>query len=248
MKTLVFHNVRDLRQISPCLFYTELCNIEFTSLTKLGHHCQCNLQTKQFESTQQLVDSMKSINSNLNFLNSVNDLHFLSKINGQNENINVQEQECYFNQVCDILSQWIENGNINVRLDFKINIPNRNYTDYQYCEKLAICLCKKIDGDGKTECVQLLKEFNFESPHYGGDRHHFYNAIIVNDRVRIATHMQNASSIRQSLLESTQIHFVIQLMKMNQSSQGNKKLIDCKCPTIPTVIELDSSDVDTYNF
>ena len=256
VKTLILHNVNYLDQISPCTFYKELCNIEFTSLTKVGYRGKCNFQTKKFESTQHLVDSMKSINSNVAFLNGIQDLHLSSQICIESENINVKQREYYFDQVCDILLQWIENGNINVSLDFAISIPNRSCTDYEYCEKFALCLCKKIDnknnnnlnkdninGDGKTaaKCVKLLKVFEFESPYYGGDSYHFCNQIILNNRVRVGAHMKDTSCNKFYNSTPAQIHFVIQLIKINETFRGKKKLIDCKCWN-DTLLDISESD------
>ena len=243
-----------LEQISPCIFYKELCNIEFTSLVSTSYNDLKEFQTKPFESPKQLVDCMKSIDNNPTFLNSVSDFYLSSKINAEHENTDVDQRQRSLDQICDILSQWFENGNINVLLDFKITIPNRNDTDYGYCEKFADCLSNKISIDINDKCnncdefsidlndVQIFPKPKFVSPYYGGSQNHFCNIIGLNNRVRVGTHMNAARLIDRGYGWEYDyysyhydydirynIYFVVKLIKMGQKFGDKKKLIHCDC-------------------
>ena len=217
-----------LNLISPCLFLSGLCNINFTSLRKLRYaprQPQNKLQTKPFESTQQLLNGMQIINSNSNVLNSMNDLCLQATIDAQFEHTVAIQRDGYFEQICDILSQWIDNWNINVYLQFDImNTSNMN-TDFKYSHQFALCLCDKISnrfepnniyhhkinnsnsndnstdlGDEKeiNEYLKLLKQKQFVSPYYGGNSKHFYNAVRINDRTLLRVHMKDKNTTSMS--------------------------------------------------
>lgn len=224
--------VERLSSISPNLFIQGLSNIKFPSIKKFATTaCEgdefeyCDLQTKPFESTQQLLNGMQIINSNSNVLNSMNDLCLQATIDAQFEHTVAIQRDGYFEQICDILSQWIDNWNINVYLQFDImNTSNMN-TDFKYSHQFALCLCDKISnrfepnniyhhkinnsnsndnstdlGDEKeiNEYLKLLKQKQFVSPYYGGNSKHFYNAVRINDRTLLRVHMKDKNTTSMS--------------------------------------------------
>ena len=225
VESLKLKNLSDLNpiNISPDLFVTSLSGIEYTSLKYLRaphtderyrkYFC---LQTAPFDSTQQLRNAMRSINSNKSLINSINDLHLQSTINVQVENTIEKQRDLYFDQISDILLQWINNGNKNVLLTFTLNKVTREQSDYKYGEKFALCLGNKMDDWNNTNdahgekfgCVKLLQMGLFAAPYYGSDTYRFNNTTTLNKRVYIAI-----SSEHQNRYDF-QIKFLVQVKKI----------------------------------
>ena len=127
--SLTLDNVNGLLNISPCLFIKALHDVEFSSLKNLcaSSICirninYCIFQTKTFKSTHQLANVMKLMNNNGRLINRINNICFSTIIYSQD---NDDSDTYYFEQICDILRQWIANGNKNILILIK----------------LAMCLC-----------------------------------------------------------------------------------------------------------
>ena len=199
MRSLALGNLNNLWRFPPCLFIKALHDVEFSSLKNLHSpplnvkNIYCQLQTQSFESTHQLANGMKLINSNIGLINGINNLYLSTIIRGDERDSDDSDNENDFEQICDILHEWIENGKKNILLSIKIAINTQD--DNKYCEKFAVCLCNKIDTKNSknnekmqsdnSNCVESLKKQNFTSTCYGGNSSHCKNEIFVNDRVTI---------------------------------------------------------------
>ena len=246
MTLLELDSLNNLRSTSPCLFIKALHGVEFYSL-KVLHGYQstcientnyCQLQTNPFKSTRQLADGMKLINGNATLINSINNLYLSTIIQSRDgNNINdgdESENSNYFDQICDILHEWIENGKKNILLSIKIAI--NTHDDCSYCEKFAVCLYDKIDTKNtrnnekirSDNCVELLQKQNFTSPYYGGSVSHCNNEISIKDRVRIGVHMSNMYNIGLSG-QGFGMEFTVQVLNMSDDFGHKQNLIHCNC-------------------
>ena len=248
IRSLQLRNVNNLNHILPCQFLTRLNEIEFTSLdtlreTRFGKYC--DLQTKEFESTQQLAHGMKSINDNASLVKSISNLYLRTAIDVESEN-STQERNCYFGAICDILSQWIDDGNKNILLRFTLSNTSDAESDYKYGQEFGVCLCNKIDKnvmmsddniinqeDGTSGYVEsLLGKGKFVSPYYGGDSKHFHNIFVINNRVRIGIH--NPSRGINSGFDFgepgiNRFEFAVQGIKLGDNFEQTGILMPCVC-------------------
>ena len=155
------------------------------------------MQTKPFESTVQLSNGMQLIKNAKYLANIVNDIYFTTQIDAYSENTPKRGE--YFDQVCEILSQWFKNEHKNVLLHFDIESASDKFTDFKYSQQLADCLYNKIcDDDDKNnanadEDMTPLAKGKFVAPYYGGVDSHFDNTVIINDRIAIGIHMDDKS-------------------------------------------------------
>lgn len=242
IKVLQLVNVEVLNCVSPDLFLRGLHNIELKSLKKFTETKQvehfnkyCDLQTKPFESTVQLTNGMKLIKNSEYLSNSVNNIYFQTKINANLENI--PQRGDYFDQICDILCQWYENGNKNVLLRFEIESTSIKYTDFEYSQQFATCLYDKIrivgdkdklDAANTDTGIAPLAKGKFVSPYYGGNAKHCSNTIIINDRIAMGIHMNDQSGSMVTMISMQLIVQVVAKGQVFDEKQG-LILIPCKC-------------------
>ena len=239
IESLTLQQVTNLKNISPHLFLKGLNNIQFTTLKTIdtkywGQEEYCDLQTKSFESTQQLVNAMKLLNSNTKLENVIDNVRFETAIDAKIEN--TMQRDEYFEQISDILFKWMKNPYKRAFLQFKISNTSDENSDFKYCEQLATCLSNKnkIEDENVRQLWKSLKEEQFIGPYYGGDSIHFYNTISINDRLRVAVHMPQIQDDDMNTYElEREIEFVVE---MKASTVGHililgppKDLINCTC-------------------
>lgn len=234
-------NLTNLRSISPNAFLLGLNNIQFRSLKSIttskspsvaiAGTNRCELQTKEFESTQELVDAMNLIKNNNTLDSSMNRICLSSKIDAKHESINTRQRDSYFEQISDILLKWMNYPNKRVELHFTIKTDTLDDTDFKYGEQFAICLCNEIDN---INVLKSLENEQFTGPYYGGKRLHFCKNIVINDRIRMGIHMQdvldNITNGDDGLQLETNINFSIEMIANSLSVENlNHELISCHC-------------------
>ena len=243
-----------LNHISPYLFVVGLSDIEFTSLNKIdtttwGYGDEyCRLQTNPFKSTQELIHTINLLNNNTKLESAINNMYLQSDIDGKLEN--TRRRDAYFEQISDILLEWMQNPNKSALLEFRISNINDENSDFKYSERFAVCLCNKIDNNNnngsdnnnnrmnnnrnknknkKGECLNSLKIGEFVGPYYGGDSNHFVNTISINDRIRIGVHMKQIDDNLTQFEKKIQLFVEMKPVTMKRLFGGEKNLITCTC-------------------
>ena len=182
VKSLKLGSIENLHDVSSYLFLSTLNSVQFTALNDLettidtrirrfdedenscivaidtyNKHGNLVLPGHPLTSLEELIEIMK-LHNNIDekLRRCIPGLNFNIKISAKETN--TLQRDNYFEEISNILTQWLDNGDKDITLRFTMNDIDFDQTDFQFSHLFAVCLANKIKQKFKMSTVGNIND------------------------------------------------------------------------------------------